>query len=193
MPYLLNSGDRARILKTGQTTSQVSGDDGDLQEGFARNYTLLTTGQYSGTTEILLNSKIENHTNNCVLDNNTGLIWSRTLSGPNLGQLPYTTTGSGGTQEGIYPYKIYANLASLSGYTDWRIPNINELLSIMNWQNAVPDSNYFNIQNDSFVWSSTNAPQNLTTRAQVIQWGTSYSHIINYLKTAIQFVLLVRG
>ena len=45
---------RARLLKTGQTTSYVAGDDGALQKGIAKSYTVLTAGQFSGTSTIKL-------------------------------------------------------------------------------------------------------------------------------------------
>ncbi len=108
---------RALILKTGQTTSYVTGDDGDLEIGEPHRYYVLSTGQYSGTTNITINAKTDAHSNACVLDEATGLMWSRTLSasvGPTSnGLLPWTTNGSG---EGIFTYAAAANAASLAGY-----------------------------------------------------------------------------
>ena len=46
-------GKRCRLLKTGQTTQYSSElDDGYYESGVAKAYTVLTTGQYSGTSNI---------------------------------------------------------------------------------------------------------------------------------------------
>lgn len=42
----------AMLLKTGQTTSYHSGDDGDYEKGIAQRYEVLTTGAYAGTRNI---------------------------------------------------------------------------------------------------------------------------------------------
>ena len=117
----------ARLLQTGQVTSYGSGtgvDDGALQKGRSKSYTILTTGQYSGTTNITINAKTDAHSNNCVVDNRTKLMWSRYVSasvGPaSDGKIPWTTKGS---VEGIFTYVAAANAATLAGYSDWRIPN----------------------------------------------------------------------
>lgn len=164
---------KALLLKTGQTTSYGSGsgaDDGAFEIGIAKSYTVLTTGQYSGTTNITVNTKTDAKSNACVIDNNTGLMWSRTLSGSvgptSTGTLPWTTTGSGGTAEGIFVYVAAANAAGLAGYSDWRIPNDLELLSLRDMEagNAVPDATAFPVWAASNVWSSTTQP-NVTTNA----------------------------
>jgi len=73
------------LLATGQTTSYHAGDDGDLEKGIAHDYTVLTTGQYSGTTGITINGKTCNLSNNCVKDNNTGLMWARYVPQTDIG------------------------------------------------------------------------------------------------------------
>jgi hypothetical protein len=124
------------LLKTGQLTSYGSGagvDDGAYQKGVAKSYTVLTAGQYAGTVNITLNGKTDTKSNACVLDNNTGLMWSRTIPasvGPSSnGTLPWTTNANG---EGIFTYCAAANAAGLAGYSDWRVANLFELAGIMN-------------------------------------------------------------
>lgn len=65
-------------LKTGQII-QYDGrpDDGHLQLGISHDYEVLTTGQYSGTTNITINSKTHALSNNCVRDNRTSKMWAR--------------------------------------------------------------------------------------------------------------------
>lgn len=72
-------------LKTGQTTSYHAGDDGDLQRGVSRSYTVLDTGQYSGTTDITINGKTHAASNACVKDNRTGLEWHQEVIQADIG------------------------------------------------------------------------------------------------------------
>jgi len=72
-------------LKTGQTTSYHAGDDGDLEKGVARSYNILTTGQHSGTTNITINGKTHALSNNCVIDERTGLMWARYVPDADIG------------------------------------------------------------------------------------------------------------
>jgi hypothetical protein len=46
------SGGGGGLLKTRQTTAYHVGDDGDLETGLPASYSVLTTGQFSGTTAI---------------------------------------------------------------------------------------------------------------------------------------------
>ena len=75
----------SRPLVTGQTTSYATGDDGDLELGVAKSYSTYTTGQYSGTTNIVINSKTHVLSNNCVQDNRTGLMWARYVPTSDIG------------------------------------------------------------------------------------------------------------
>lgn len=191
---------KGQLLKTGQLTSYGSGagvDDGALKKGIAKSYTVLSTGQYAGNTNITINSKTDAHTNACVMDNNTGLMWSRAYSasvGPaSNGLLPWTTTGSGGTAEGIFPYVAAANAASLSGYTDWRIPNVYELLSIADYEapNGVPNPTAFASWGTVVVWTASTW---MTATTQAYYVDLSDASLRNLTKTNANGVAaLVRG
>jgi len=68
----------SRCLQTGQTTQYDSqADDGYYEAGIPHDYTILTTGDQSGTTNITINGKTHALSNNCVWDNRTGLMWAR--------------------------------------------------------------------------------------------------------------------
>ncbi|MBA7494730.1 hypothetical protein ES702_05307 [subsurface metagenome] len=73
------------LLVTGQTTKFLTGDDGDLEKGVIKAYSVLDTGDYSGTTNITINSKTHALSNNCVKDNNTGLMWARYVPNADIG------------------------------------------------------------------------------------------------------------
>ena len=75
----------ANLLKTGQTISYHAGDDGDLELGLASCYTVLTTGQYAGSTNVTINSKTHMTSNACVQDNRTGKMWHREVIPSDIG------------------------------------------------------------------------------------------------------------
>lgn len=72
-------------LKTGQTVSYATGDDGDLELGIEKDYTVLSIGQYSGTSNIVINGKTHALSNNCVKDLRTGLMWARYVPTADIG------------------------------------------------------------------------------------------------------------
>jgi hypothetical protein len=175
------------LLKTGQTTQYVAGDDGGLEKGVARSFTILDTGQYDLTTNITLNGLTDVHSNNCVQDNVTGLMWSRYASasvGPDggkgsIGMLPWTTNGSG---EGIFTYVAAANTANLAGHNDWRIPNLYETVTIEEFLTGTC------LLTDIWqaFWSSTTVP---SAQANAYRFDMA-----NFVKTDIGiWCLLVRG
>lgn len=185
------------LKKTGQTTSYGSGsgvDDGGLQKGLSPSYTVLTSGQYSGTTNITLNGKTEAKNNAVVFDNRTRLMWARSQSaslGPSSnGMLPWTTNGSG---EGIFTYAAAANAANYAGHNDWRNPSLIELLDLADMEapTGAPDATAFpSISTVTTVWSATTEPD-----------VTANGMFQNYLnggagggaKTGARLAMLVRG
>jgi len=157
------------LLKTGQTVDRTPAgrttkDDGGFQRGIAGSkadaqYQVLTTGQYSGTTAITVNSIVDNHSNECVFDKVTGLLWirSETPSIYGTGAQDLLWNDTAGVNEDIFKYCDIANLTQLSGFSDWRIPNIVELCSIaiLNSPNARPDNTAFPSLSPTLFYSST--------------------------------------
>ena len=115
--------------------------------------------------------------NGTITDNLTNLIWQK---------LPYSDTLT--WEQSL----TYADTLSLSGYNDWRLPNIKELQSINNETTTNPSLNtlYFTVNNAKKYWSSTTLP-NQTTRAWYLdtQFGiTTYANKTNKI-----YLLCVRG
>ena len=82
----------------------------------------------------------------CVTDSLTGLMWARSANLPNGPRTWYQAVDD-------------CNNLNLCGYTDWRLPNVNELESLINanepnsatWLNG---QGFTNVQ-ASYYWSST--------------------------------------
>ena len=75
----------AQQFKTGQTTSYHADDDGDLELGIARSFTVLTTGQYAGSTNVTINSLTHVTSNACVKDGRSGLMFLREVIQAGIG------------------------------------------------------------------------------------------------------------
>ncbi len=98
----------SRPAKTGQTTSYATGDDGDLQKGVAWPAPRFT-----------------DNGNGTVTDNLTGLMWTKDAS-PEAG-------GVGVEKVNWETALNYCNGLTLGEYTDWRLPNVKELQSLIDW------------------------------------------------------------
>ena len=192
-------GPRCRKQVTGQLV-QYSGveDDGDLEKGYARKYVALTTGDYSGTTNITVNSLTIAMENDCVVDQNTGLMWMKytpdsDIGSGNDGKLYWIDSTN---NEDIFTFCDAANTAELAGHSDWRVPNAFELFSLIVLDAGIGapyiDTTYFQCVSD-YSWSSTTLPAD-TTHAAVIQFGAGSGLTRAYYpKTTANYVRLVRG
>ncbi len=141
------------LPKTGQTTCYDSagatvdcattgaGQDGDTLAGV--DWPIPRFTNEDGTTPLV---------NDCVTDQLTGLMWTRdTNLKPNVNW-----------QSALN----FANGLILCGYSDWRLPNVNELESLINYGIANPvaylrdpdgggtDSGFLNVQ-PGYYWTST--------------------------------------
>ena len=108
--------------------------------------------------------------------------------------------GSAGTQNGgsctgsacdTYHYVQAVNAQGLCGTQDWRMPDVNELLSIVDNSLSYPsiDTAYFPNTNTSFVWSSSPNANNSGSAWNVDFYnGDVYGNKTNYYH-----VRLVRG
>ena len=124
------------LPRSGQTTSYGSEDDGSMQAGVVWPDPRFT-----------LNG-------DCVTDNLTGLVWTKNANLPNN----WITWN-----EALDYIKQLNNNGGLCGYADWRLPNVNELESIVNY-GAVDLASWLNSQgyiNVEFCyWSSTSISNN---------------------------------
>jgi hypothetical protein len=100
---------QGQTVPTGCTSgcyTSTTGTDGILQKGVA-----WPTPRFAVDT-----------TGNCIIDKLTGLMWVRNLNSVNGGNGLRWTNALSTAESGTW-----------CGYTDWRIPNINELRSLINY------------------------------------------------------------
>lgn len=257
------------LLKTGQTTQYNSAaDDGSLEKGVAKSYTVNTAGAQSGTSNVTMihlqaasvafasatktitrsnycngfvpgggetivvsGTKSNNGTfttvsatantivvnealtdesadagqttvikkteaisNNTVLDNNTGLTWTRynpVVLGL-IGKMRFKSVIN--YIFTIFNYAIAANAASLGGYTDWRVPNLFEMMSLMDYEavNAVPDTTAFPSVVASSYHTSTTQPS-AVANSLLVRFDTGVILVRSTDGTDNDYILLVRG
>lgn len=129
---------QAALPKSGQTISYQSGDDGDLQIGVSRT-PRFTVDPYSSSV---------------FKDNLTGLGWYYGFGQFVINRPPY---------ESDWGYALTLsenfNVYDTVTYSSWRLPNIRELQSLLDFGQdspALPAGHPFsNVQSNAFYWSST--------------------------------------
>lgn len=120
-----------RVPVTGQTTNYATGDDGDLQVGVPVPIDRFTDNG-DGT----------------VTDNLTGLVWLKNANASGTSTWANSLTYANALGDGI------AGLTDGSTAGDWRIPNIKELLSLIDYGEIAPalpsDHPFTNVQSPRY-------------------------------------------
>ncbi len=135
----------AQIAQTGQTISQESGDDGALQEG----------AQWVNSSQRFeVGSGYES---DCITDKLTGLMWVRDANRIPVKGSPYPR----GTtwQNAIDSANAVNSGFGICDHYDWRVPNVNELRSLINYGAETPSEwlnqhGFMNMRSNSY-WVST--------------------------------------
>jgi len=143
---------RKGLTRTGQTASQEDYDDGYYQAGFAFSYQTEAPNPSSPGQVV-------------TIDKVTGLMWATygTRAGCNYGnQTDWDSAFN------------WAENLTYAGYSDWRIPNIRELLSLVDFGQHSPAirTRFFpHTKFDDSYWSSTVLDSNPT----ILSWGVHFS------------------
>ncbi|HBB66666.1 MAG: hypothetical protein A2X28_03650 [Elusimicrobia bacterium GWA2_56_46] len=121
------------VVDTGQTTSYDIGDDADYNPAGAQlSYTV--------------------NSDNTVTDNRTGLMWRRCSQGKTD-----DATCSGTAVTYTWTDALAQCETEASDYSDWRLPNMKELFSIIKYEGTAPfiDQTAFPSTVSSAYWVST--------------------------------------
>jgi hypothetical protein len=172
----------AKLMKTGQTTSYRTGDDGDIEAG--RNVDFLTLAEnnpFGNTNRFTDELGGSTYTNNIVIDwstydGSTVLGWRRTDNGVNI------------TWANAIDGALLVSIGTFT--TGWRLPNIMELYSLARYSVATFAFGYspINLTSNIQLWSST-TDRNSTTAALSINTnvGTS-SSISKTTSTSMRYI-----
>jgi hypothetical protein len=157
----------APVAKTGQLTPYGSGgDDGALKKGVTWPSPRFT---------------VQSNTN-VVRDNLTGLMWARNA---NLASLTNTWSEA----------LTFCNDLNYGSYDDWRLPNVRELLSLLDYERYSPilSSGHFfdSVQNGKYWTSTTYA--GITTRAYILTMRDGYVEYADKGSDNAYYVWPVRG
>jgi hypothetical protein len=137
----------ATLMKTGQTTSYRTGDDGDLEAGRATNFTTLASNNPFGNTNRFTSELgTQTYTKNIVID------WSTYDGATVLGYYRVVNASDVTWNTAIDS----AAALSIVGYTSgWRLPNKREMENICNYQLTLL-LNYSPMNLSGFtIWIST--------------------------------------
>ena len=130
------------------------------------------------------------YSNNTVLDNNTGLEWTR-YRYP-YGQSYSYNVWTGSTINSIFAILAACNAASVGGHNDWRIPNYMEWLTLIDLSTNLPNSTAFPSFGSQTMWLAT-TNKATTTAAYFWSDGSVYSGTKTNLANGAKIPLLVRG
>lgn len=173
----------ATLMKTGQTTSYRTGDDGDIEAGRATDFfTLASNNPFGNTNRFTDELGGQTYTNSIVIDwstynGSTVLGIDRRINGGN-------TNINKSWNEAVDESKIFIN----SGFSNWRLPNINELCLINNYSKIVL-WNYapFTTLNAGYsYWSSTSSSS--TNAIAIFPQGFSITSVNKTLSSNYRYI-----
>lgn len=168
---LIGVSGNAGVPKTGQTTSYATGDDGDLERGV-----------------IWPNPRFTDNSDGTVTDNLTGLTWLQNANCFGIRNWATALTDANTLNSGE------CGLSDGSAEGDWRLPNVRELQSLVDYGRynpALPSGHPFSSVQSNYYWSGSTHANNTS-----IAWVVSLADgiVTNETKTLVnKYVWLVRG
>jgi len=123
-----------------------------------------------------------------VTDNNTGLMWQKVTG---------DTDNNGSVSEGDkvtwQDALSYCESLSLAGYSDWRLPDIKELTSIVDYTIPEPGPVISGVFSSKSAWYWSSTPSTNLDSAKYVSFQDGYSGDFFGLKSASNYVRCVRG
>jgi hypothetical protein len=173
---------RNDIPETGQVLSYADGDDGDLQRGVSRPV-----------------PRFINETLTTAEDSLTGLVWLKDFNAiPAIEAYATTFDKDGTANDGLVTWQsaldfvAKLNSDSYLGFSDWRLPNLNEMRSLLDASMsspALPNSHPFARATGNY-WTSTSNKGNPTQAWSV---EVTYGNITVTAKSGFLHLVPLRG
>jgi hypothetical protein len=153
----------ATLMKTGQTVSYRTGDDGDLEAGRATSFTVLATANPFGNTNRFTDELGgSTYTNNIVID------WS-TYDGTTVLGVSRVAIATGNTWNQAVDNCLAFSVGTFT--SGWRLPNMKEIFSLINFANNQDNLlNYspLNLSSSGRVYWSSTTNLAATTQAYIL-------------------------
>jgi len=157
------------LPKTGQTIEYQAGDDGTYKKGYPKTGARFTDNGDGTITDRATGLMFVKDGTGAGCNNGIALDWSNAI--------------------------IFCEGLNFAGYTDWRLPNLQELISL--WDGSltvapIVDPTFFpNTRAANYYTSTTRS--NVTTWAITVNYAVGYQTLAAVLKTASHYVRPVRG
>lgn len=142
------------IPRTMQTLSYTANDDGAYQKGYPKR-----------------GARFTDNGDGTITDNGTGLMWVKDPEN----DLPAPWPGACAWELAI----MRCESLTFAGHSDWRLPNINELLSILDYSRYSPavDPTFFPNTINDYYWTSS-----------TWKGSTGSKHLINFIFPFTYFI-----
>jgi len=148
-----------------------TGQDGEIQAGVAWP-----------------NPRFKDNGDQTITDKLTGLMWTKDAGTPTVSGTP-TCIGGPMNWQAALDYVACLNTNNYLGHNDWRLPNVNELESLVNGQSSqatwLTGQGFINVPGGSYwssYWSSTSYAVN-----PVDAWGVGMYDIYMYAGIVVGF------
>lgn len=137
-------------------------------------------GEYQAGVAWVPATRFTNNGDGTITDDLTGLMWAENANEMAFSYPGFDADGTAGdgqvTWQHALDYVDMLNSVNYCGYNDWRLPNVNELISLHNFGDDtswLTDSGFLNLSSMYRFWSST-------TR-EMTGWGASAKDVNNVL------------
>jgi hypothetical protein len=153
----------ATLMKTGQTTSYRTGDDGDLEAGRETNFTTLRRrNPFANLNRFTDELGGQTYTNNIVID------WS-TYDGATVLGISRVAIATGQSWNTAVDNSLAYSVGTFT--SGWRLANMKEIFNLMNFandQNNLLNYSPLNLASSGRVYWSSTTVLNATTSAYIL-------------------------
>ena len=167
----------ATLMKSGQTTSYRTGDDGDLEAGRATNFTTLASNNPFGNTNRFTDEiGGQTYTNNIVID------WSTYNGATVLGYNRNINNWAASNWDTAIDNALAYSVGTFT--SGWRLVNKRECENLQNMSIVGAALNYspFNYNTSASLWTSSTNPD---TTTEAYRWNLTQKVLTGLVKTSV--------